>query len=319
MKTTKVILPISFLGFSRMFLIACFLVSSLAALSQNWKLKDIGVGIVSADDQYDKELKIVKRGDEWNQKELYESGAFSGTGKIFSGWIVGPHSKEYLNSYGTPVWMYKYITTYPDGTKQEFGPYGFYTSGFGSFSINASSAKDIGKWKIDFYIVNRDTKETRNVGSVNFQMNSGEQLSKKKSSKWPVKDIGIGIYDDSEYDTKLKIVEKGDVWSQSKLYEQGYFAGRGKVFGSWIVGPPVDTYLNSSGVPIYNYKYTITYPNGEKAEFGPFGFYKPGFTTFLLPLYGGNCIGKIKIEYFIWNKEDQTTMSIGEREFTMNK
>ena len=304
--------------FCRILFMGLFLLSSISVVAQKWKLKDIGVGIIKVDDQYDKELKIVERGKTWNQKKLYESGAFSGQGNTFSAWIAGPHSNEYLNSNGLPVWMYKYIITYPDNSKQEFGPYGFYTSGFGSFAINASSGKSLGKWNIDFFIVNRDTKETKNVGSVDFQMNPGEQAT-SKTSAWPVKEIGIGIYDDSEYDTVLKIIEKGDVWSQSRLYEQGNFSGRGKVFGSWIVGPPVNTYLNSQGVPIYNYKYKITYPDKSQQEYGPYGFYAPGFSIFALPLHGGNCIGKFSIEYYILNKETQEIISIGTREFTMNK
>ncbi len=318
MKTQKTIALVGFSGLFRMVLLFGFLLSGFVVFSQNWNLKDIGVGIILSDDQYDKELKIVQRGNDWNQKELYESGAFSGQGKIFAAWIAGPHTDKYLNSFGVPAWLYKYSITYPDGRKQEFGPFGFYTPGFSSFMINASSSNDVGKWKIDFYIVNRDTKETRGIGSVDFQMNAGEKAA-ANASAWPVKDIGIGIYDDSEYDRVLKIVEKGDVWSQGKLYEQGNFAGRGKVFGSWIVGPPVDTYLNSFGVPIYNYKYKITYPDGTQNEFGPYGFYTPGFTTFLLPLYSGNCIGKFKIEYFIWNRDTQAAIPIGTREFTMNK
>lgn len=305
--------------FFKLLFLSLFLFSTSSVFAQKWNLKEIGVGIVMADDQYDKELKIVERGAVWNQKKLYESGAFAGQGKTFSAWIVGPPTNKYLNSNGNPVWMYKYVVTYPNNEKQEFGPYGFYTPGFSTFLINASSVKDIGKWKIDFYIVNRDTKETRSVGSVDFQMNPGEQVSSQGSSAWPVKDIGIGIFDDSEYDTVLKIIEKGDTWSQSNLYNQGSFAGRGKVFGSWISGPPVNTYLNKYGVPIYNYKYKIIYPDKSQHEFGPFGFYAPGFSTFSLPLYGDNCIGKFSIEYYIWNRDTQETISIGTREFTMNK
>jgi hypothetical protein len=33
------------------------------------------------------------------------------------------------------------------------------------------------------------------------------------AAEWRLIDMGIGIYDDSEYDGKLKILEKGTTWS----------------------------------------------------------------------------------------------------------
>lgn len=303
----------------RMLSLCCmlFFASSLVH-AQSWKLKEVGVGLVKSDEQYDKELKVVKRGNSWNQRELYESGAFSGRGTVFAAWIVGPHTNDYLNSSGVPAWLYKYTVTYPDGRKKDFGPSGFYTPGFSWFMLNASSAQDIGEWKIDFSIVNRDSGENRSVGSVRFTMKADEP-QKEKAGGWALKEIGVGIYDDAQYDTVLKIEQRGDSWSQGKLYGQGNFAGRGKVFGAWIVGPPVKQHLDKNGNPIYSYKYKLTYPDGSVSENGPYSFYMPGFSTFALPLTGGNCIGRFKLDFYILNKETQQNKMVGSHEFRMDQ
>lgn len=294
------------------------LLLTTSIFSQDWQLKEIGVGIILSDSDYDKELKIIERGTTWNQKELYDKGAFSGRDKTFAIWIVGPHTNTYLNKYGVPIWSYKYIITYPNGKTQEFGKYGFYTPGFASAFINASQPDAIGKWKVDFYIWNRDTDETRFVGATEFYMNDNK-LNQNTTSSWPVKDIGIGIFNDAKYDSELNIIKRGDNWSQSELFNNGNFSGRGNIFGTWIVGPHTNTYLNKNGVPIYSYKYKITYPDGSNKEFGSYGFYIPGFGTTSLMLYDSKALGKIKIDYYVLNRETNETIHIGTREFMMNK
>ncbi|NTU95214.1 MAG: hypothetical protein HGA52_04105, partial [Bacteroidales bacterium] len=57
---------------------------------------------------------------------------------------------------------------------------------------------------------------------------------------------------------------------------------------------------------------------GSRQEFGPYGFYTPGFSTlFINP--GGNNIGKWKIEYYIWNRDTQESKLIDTREFVITK
>lgn len=294
-----------------------FLILNVYAFSftaaQEWTPKDIGVGIFD-DSEYDRVLKIVERKDEWVQAELYESGAFAGRGKTFGAWIAGPPVESYLNSNGVPIYLYKYKVTYPDGSTQEFGPSGFYTPGFSAFSINASFPKAIGKWKIDFYIWNRENNESKLIGSKEFVM-----LDKKPGTGWSLKDMGAGIYDDSEYDTVLKIVKRGTVFSQSELYNNGAFAGRGKTFGAWISGPPASEYLNSNGVPIYLYKYKITYPDGRTQEFGPSGFYNPGFSIFSINASAPDALGTWSIDFYIMNRETNEIKKVGSQKFTMEK
>ena len=287
------------------------------ANSQNWSLKDIGVGLIVEDENYDKDLKIMERGTLWDAKELYENGAQAGKYKgnqLFAAWIQGPHTDAFKNSYGVTVWLYKYKITYPDGKTFEAGPSGFYTPGFTYFGIK-TGGYTTGNWKIEWSIWNRDTQETRLVGTSEFQTTYGNS-AQPASSGWQAKDIGIGIFDQTDYDKVLRIVKRGDTWSQKELYENGYLAGREKVFGTWIEGPPTNTYLNKYGSPIWLCKFTITYPNGSKNEFGPYNFYSPGFNTQFINV-GGNTFGKWKIDYFIWNRDTKETIKIDTREFNL--
>ena len=146
------------------------LVFVVSASAEDWKLKDSGIGLIVEDENYDKQLNIVERGREWDARELYENGAQAGKfrgNQLFAAWIRGPHTSEYLNSNGTPVWMYSYRLTYPDGKTYEAGPSGFYAPGFAYFGIK-TGAYTSGNWKVDWYIHHRDTKEKRHVGSSEF-------------------------------------------------------------------------------------------------------------------------------------------------------
>ena len=146
------------------------LLSASVVSAQGWTLKDSGVGLITVDGDYDKQLKIVERKDSWDLKALYEKGALANKyngNQGFYAWLVGPRSDTYLNKNGLPVWNYKYTVTYPDGTTYSGGPAGFYAPGFAAVSISVGSSTS-GKWKIDWYIVNRDTQEVRLVATNQF-------------------------------------------------------------------------------------------------------------------------------------------------------
>ncbi len=295
-----------------------FLLLSLTTFgkSQNWAVKDMGVGLIIEDENYDKQLKIVERNTVWDAKELYENGAQAGKLKgnqLFAAWLQGPPTSEFLNSYGTPVWNYIYTITYPDGKKFEGGPGGFYVPGFTYFGIKTGAYTE-GSWKIEWFIQNRDTKETRSVGKTEFQTTYGKK--EPAVSDWQVKDIGIGIIDQTQYDQVLKVLRRGDEWSQKELYDGGYLANREKVFATWIEGPHTSTYLNSGGVPVWLYRIAITYPSGKRDELGNYGFYTPGFATMSLNVSGSE-FGKWKLEYFIIHRDTGEKRQIGTREFTL--
>ena len=298
----------------RLIVLVLFLAVVTNGFCQKWRATGIGVGLIVVDENYDKKLQIAQKGDKWDIKELYENGALAGRYKgnqQFAAWIEGPHTSTYLNSNGVAIWLYKYKLTYPDGKTFESGPHGFYTPGFTYFGINPGSYTN-GKWKVEWFVWNRETQETKDAGSIEFTTTYGKE-EKRSAPGWKVKDTGIGIYDQTEYDKKLIIVKRGDRWSQKELYEGGYLAGREKVFGVWIEGPHTSTYLNSNGVAIWLCKYVVYYPNGNRQEFGPYGFYTPGFNIMSVNPSGNN--GKWKIEYYIWNRDTQDSFLIDTKEF----
>lgn len=147
-----------------------FIATPFMAEAQHWVLKDIGVGLLVMDAEYDKTLKVAQRSTNWNMDELYASGAFSGRydgTKALAAWIQGPPVDSFKNANGIPVWMYKYKITYPDGSTFEAGPHGFYSPGFAFVALDYGK-KGANKYKVDFYIWHRDTRETKHAGTVEF-------------------------------------------------------------------------------------------------------------------------------------------------------
>jgi hypothetical protein len=135
------------------------------------------------------------------------------------------------------------------------------------------------------------------------------------ASDWRLLDMGVGIWDDSAYDTQLKIVEKRENWTMDELNKRGAFSGRGQLFGAWIVGPPVDTYKNRFGTPIYMYKYRLTDPKGSSQVFGPYGFYQPGFATTFIN--ASQQVGTWKIDWMLNNRDTGQDTPIESMTFTL--
>jgi hypothetical protein len=63
--------------------------------------------------------------------------------------------------------MIKFVITFPSGGNQSYGPYGFYQPGFMTQFLNIGADK-LGKWKIEYFLVNRETNETRLIGTKEF-------------------------------------------------------------------------------------------------------------------------------------------------------
>jgi hypothetical protein len=160
----------------RSVLIPLLFISFLTVRAQNWEFVDSGVGLIVSDENYHTKLKIVERNTLFDLKDLYDNGALNGKyhgNQLFAAWLVGPPTSKHVNNYGKPVWMYKYRITYPDGKSSEHGPFGFYFPGFTYAKINTGSYKE-GNWKIEWYIVHRDTKETRLVATNEFKTTYGK-------------------------------------------------------------------------------------------------------------------------------------------------
>lgn len=285
-----------------------FLTSCFSLIAQSWNLIDMGVGLVIEDAEYDRVLKIAQRGTTWDLKELYENGALAGKYKgnqRFSAWIQGPASPN-------PIWYYSYTITYPDGKSASFGRYGFYVGGHATVPITIGSYTE-GTWRIDFSIWNKNTNETRQVGSLQFTTTWGKPAV---TETWQLQDAGVGLIDQTNYDTQLVILERGNRWSQKWLYEQGYLANRTRVFASWLQGPPVATFTDPNGLPIWLYSVKITYPDKTSMEFGPYNFYQPGFATSFLNVAGGP-LGTWTIEYFLIRRGTQEKKFITQVQFTL--
>jgi len=283
-----------------------FVFTSLAG-ADGWRLKAMGVGIYD-DAAYDTELRIVEKRTTWSMQELQSRGALTGRGKVFGAWLSGPPVSSYLNLNGQAEYLYKYRLTDPKGQSTVSGPHGFYSPGFTTVFINTWIA---GNWKIEFMIWSRSTGQEKSVGSINFTI-TNQDAAKTAPAGWQLKDMGVGIYDDAAYDTELRIVEKRNTWSMQELQSRGALKGRGKVFGAWLSGPPVKTYLNENGVAKYLYKYRLTDPKGQSMASGPHGFYSPGFTTVFINTW---ITGNWRIEFMIWSRTSGQETAVGTIDF----
>ncbi len=275
--------------------------------ANGWQPTDMGIGIYD-DAAYDTELRIVEKRNTWSIKELQSRGALTGRGKVFGAWLVGPPVSTYLNANGQAEYLYKYRLTDPKGQVTVSGPHGFYMPGFTTIFINPSIA---GNWKIEFMIFSRSSGQERPVGAMNFTITETD-APKAAPADWQLRDMGIGIYDDAAYDTELRIVEKRNTWSLKELQNRGALTGRGKVFGAWLVGPPVKDYLNSNGVAKYLYKYRLTDPRGQVTVSGPHGFYMPGFTIFSI---NPGITGNWKIDFMLWSRTSEQETPVGSIDF----
>lgn len=153
---------------NRLVFFTLFLLLNFSSYTQNWYVKDIGIGILDMS-EYSNELKIVKRSNYWSKNDIYNFKLLNDTEKIFATWIVGPPIKDFINEKGLPALLCEYVITYPDKSNEKFGPFGFFEPGFSMLIINPS-IKLIGKWKIDYYIINRDTGERRHVATRYFTL-----------------------------------------------------------------------------------------------------------------------------------------------------
>lgn len=298
------------------YLLVVFAMLAFAAVpplaAQDWTLKELGVGLVVEDAAYAEKLTIAERGSSFDTKALYENGALAGTwrgNQRFAAWIQGPPSDH-------PAWYWSCVVRFPDGNTAEFGPYGFYAAGHGTIAIPVGAYKE-GAWEIEFSIRHRDTKEFRKVGTVKFTTTWGAPAAAAPQG-WKLLDSGVGVFDQTNYDTVLTPVERGETWSRSKLYEKGYFANRSLVFGAWLKGPPTKDYLDPGGLPIWLYGFTLTEPGKAPVDFGPYNFYSPGFATaFLNCAYG--VLGAWQLDWYLVNRASGQRVPVKTLGFTLTE
>lgn len=288
--------------------IAALILSCLAPLvAQAWKPSDIGVGLVAFTGD-DSTLNIVQRGKEWNPRELLASGALNarsdGTGK-FAVWIAGKRDKAFLDKDGMVAWNWSYRITWPDGKTSDFGVYGLKAGAFDASMINFGSFSS-GKFKVEFWVHNRASGKKYPVGKVDFTAVDKEPPAPVLKTPIPVKDMGAGLVIlDAEYDTKLKIQDRGNgTWNIKSLLDTGALNGStdGKPhFCAWLVVPPVSSFQDEYGSPKWMYSYRLTYPDGKTWDSSPSYFRTPGFASFELGI-GGYTAGSWKVDFFILDK-----------------
>jgi hypothetical protein len=151
--------------------------------AQSWTLKDTGAGLIIADTTATRQVKVIRRSTIWDVKELIEKGALNGKyngNQLFAAWIQGPETKEFLNSKGIPVFMYKYRIIHPNGMVYDSKPSEFLTSGYSYFGIKPGDYIE-GVWKIEWFLINRDNYQESRVATTIFETFRGN--AQKKNSQ----------------------------------------------------------------------------------------------------------------------------------------
>jgi len=168
----------------RTFFLTSLVLILQTASGQNWTLKDSGAGLIAADGNEKQRLNIIRRNSTWDAKDLSENGALKGKyngNQLFAAWIQGPETKDFLNSSGIPLLFRKSKITSPDGKTVESEPKEFFAAGFSFFAIEFGSHTE-GVWKIEWFIHNRDTRQSSQVATTLFQTTWGKQGKKSVDS-----------------------------------------------------------------------------------------------------------------------------------------
>jgi hypothetical protein len=151
--------------------------------AQSWTLRDSGAGLIIADSNTTRQVKVIRRNTAWDVEELIERGALEGKyngNQLFAAWIQGPETKEFLNRKGKPAWMYRYRIIYPDGVEYNSKPAEFLSSGYSYFGIPPGNYTE-GVWKIEWFLVNRENYQENQVATTIFEAFRGN--AKKKNSQ----------------------------------------------------------------------------------------------------------------------------------------
>lgn len=288
--------------------VGLMLACALAMCAQAWQPKSHGVGLYAANGaDYDQVLRVVQAGSSWSMEALLAEGAFAGNGpRTFGAWLQGPPLDSYKNSYGTPIYLYKVKVTNPKGEVRAYGPYGFSQGGFATLFLGDVRANLPGSWKVEWFLVHRETQAETLVAADTFGMDVQKPVSRPTPGA-PAQIVNIGLYDGShpDYDQVLRVVRTGSRWSLKELMDGGAFAsGSGpKTFGAWYRGPNTSTFTNAYGTPVLMYRVKVTNPKGEVREYGPYGFPKPGFAVYFLGDVRSGVFGVWKVDWFTEHRE----------------
>jgi len=166
------------------FFFMIFFIMALTTGAQSWTLKDSGAGLIIADATATRQIKVIRRNTIWDVKELIEKGALDGKyngNQLFAAWIQGPETREFLNSKGIPVFMYKYRIIHPNGMIYDSKPSEFLTSGYSYFGIKPGDYTE-GVWKIEWFLINRDNYQESQVATTIFEAFRGNAQNKNSQT-----------------------------------------------------------------------------------------------------------------------------------------
>ncbi len=140
---------------------------SPAALSQSWSLSDAGVGIL---DEAQRPPRMIERDRrEWFQDDLT---AKLGGKRMFMFWIVGPRPDTFRNRFGTAIYSYSFQESRQGSPARKSGAYSFSDEGWGTYQLNCAP----GNYRVDVYLVNRETQAETLVKTFNYQISPGKGL-----------------------------------------------------------------------------------------------------------------------------------------------
>ncbi len=123
---------------------------------------------------------VIESANGFTMKDIEAKGGFLGRDIAFGCWINIGQDQQLRGGK-----MYSYRFTNPSGATREMGPYGIQAGGFGSAFIQAALDKQpIGRWSVEFLLVDRGNFAKQSIGSISFEM--ADKPAEKNKSPSPI-------------------------------------------------------------------------------------------------------------------------------------
>lgn len=140
--------------------IAC--IGALGFASLAWSAPQCG--LYKADNG---SVTVIQAGSVFSQKDILAKGGFGANGPngLFGCWVsIGQDNALRAAK------SYAYRMTGPSGPSHDRGPYGIQPGGFGSDPIPAYTETSVGRWIVEFFVVDRANGARQSLGSASFDM-----------------------------------------------------------------------------------------------------------------------------------------------------
>lgn len=167
--------------------VACIGALGLATLA--WSAPQCGL---YKTDNVSGSVTVIETGSAFNQKDIQARGGFNGNGPGQSG-LFGCWVNIGQDNALRAAKMYAYRMTGPSGAGIDQGPYGIQPGGFGSDFIPAYTETSIGRWTVEYFLVDRGNGSKQSLGSASFNMQNagGNQPPGTTGSQPPDANAGI--------------------------------------------------------------------------------------------------------------------------------